>query len=73
MKATMARLAMKATIPLDKTKYSRMAMVYEGVNEKTTTDVLALAERRLRMRSRGLLLLPASDANDCVAKSMFNN
>jgi S-adenosylhomocysteine hydrolase len=53
-----------------------MATLYEGMNKKTTLDVLALSEmpeRRLRTRGCGPLLLPASDASDYVEKSKFNN
>eukprot|EP00972_Heterocapsa_arctica_P109620 16137342-Heterocapsa_arctica.AAC.1 len=46
-----------------------MATVYEGLNAETTTGVLTLstlAERRMEMHGRGLLLFPASDVHDYV-------
>jgi|Transcript_14139 adenosylhomocysteinase len=60
---------LKDSIPLDKTKYSRMAKVCKGVSEETTTGVLALR----KMAAKGELLFPAINVNDCVTKSKFDN
>merc|ERR1711939_634149 len=57
------------SIPLDKTKWTRMAAACKGVSEETTTGVLRLKE----MASKGELLFPAINVNDCVTKSKFDN
>merc|ERR1739844_515509 len=60
---------LKDSIPLDKTKYSRMAAKCKGVSEETTTGVHRLKE----MANKGTLLFPAINVNDCVTKSKFDN
>merc|ERR1712086_233076 len=60
---------LKASIPVDKTKYSRMAAKCHGVSEETTTGVHRLKE----MATKGELLFPAINVNDCVTKSKFDN
>merc|ERR1719395_28115 len=57
------------SIPLDATKYSRMAKACHGVSEETTTGVHRLKE----MAAKGELLFPAINVNDCVTKSKFDN
>merc|ERR1712048_1077303 len=57
------------SIQVDKTKYTRMAAACKGVSEETTTGVLRLKE----MASKGELLFPAINVNDCVTKSKFDN
>jgi len=60
---------LKDSIPLDKTKYTRMAAKCKGVSEETTTGVHRLKE----MANKGELLFPAINVNDCVTKSKFDN
>jgi len=60
---------LKASIPQDATKYSRMAAKCKGVSEETTTGVHRLRE----MAGKGELLFPAINVNDCVTKSKFDN
>merc|ERR1711957_769762 len=60
---------LRDSIPLDKTKYSRMAAACKGVSEETTTGVHRLKE----MAKKGELLFPAINVNDCVTKSKFDN
>merc|ERR1712230_133666 len=60
---------LKDSIQADKTKYTRMAAACKGVSEETTTGVLRLKE----MASKGELLFPAINVNDCVTKSKFDN
>merc|ERR1712176_1023896 len=60
---------LKDSIPLDKTKYTRMAAKCHGVSEETTTGVHRLKE----MAAKGELLFPAINVNDCVTKSKFDN
>merc|ERR1739844_217689 len=60
---------LKDSIPLDKTKYSRMAAKCKGVSEETTTGVHRLKE----MADKGTLLFPAINVNDCVTKSKFDS
>merc|ERR1719201_1104467 len=60
---------LKDSTPADKTKYTRMAKKCKGVSEETTTGVLRLKE----MASKGELLFPAINVNDCVTKSKFDN
>merc|ERR1712060_975122 len=57
------------SIPVDKTKYTRMAAACHGVSEETTTGVHRLKE----MAAKGTLLVPAINVNDCVTKSKFDN
>merc|ERR1712066_514823 len=59
----------KDSIPLDATKWSRMAKTCRGVSEETTTGVHRLRE----MAVKGELLFPAINVNDCVTKSKFDN
>merc|ERR1719323_207139 len=60
---------LKESIPMDKTKYTRMAAVCKGVSEETTTGVHRLKE----MANKRELLFPAINVNDCVTKSKFDN
>merc|ERR1711870_173071 len=60
---------LKDSIPVDKTKYTRMAAFCKGVSEETTTGVHRLKE----MAAKGELLFPAINVNDCVTKSKFDN
>merc|ERR1712134_2747 len=60
---------LKDSIQADKTKYTRMAKKCKGVSEETTTGVHRLKE----MASKGELLFPAINVNDCVTKSKFDN
>merc|ERR1712182_86102 len=60
---------LKDSIPVDKTKYTRMAAKCKGVSEETTTGVHRLKE----MAAKGTLLIPAINVNDCVTKSKFDN
>jgi len=57
------------SIPVDKTKWTRMARKCKGVSEETTTGVHRLKE----MAAKGELLFPAINVNDCVTKSKFDN
>merc|ERR1712170_340368 len=57
------------SIQVDKTKWSRMAAFCKGVSEETTTGVHRLKE----MATKGELLVPAINGNDCVTKSKFDN
>jgi len=60
---------LRDSIPLDKTKYTRMAAKCKGVSEETTTGVHRLKE----MAAKDQLLFPAINVNDCVTKSKFDN
>merc|ERR1712242_329274 len=60
---------LKESIPVDKTKYTKMAAICKGVSEETTTGVHRLKE----MAAKGELLFPAINVNDCVTKSKFDN
>merc|ERR1712216_1087278 len=60
---------LKDSIQKDKTKDTRMAAACKGVSEETTTGVHRLKE----MASKGELLFPAINVNDCVTKSKFDN
>merc|ERR1712125_223482 len=60
---------LKDSIQADKTKYTRMAACCKGVSEETTTGVHRLKE----MATKGELLFPTWDVNDCVTKSKFDN
>merc|ERR1740130_1284235 len=59
----------KDSIPVNPTKWSKMALVCKGVSEETTTGVHRLKE----MADKGELLFPAINVNDCVTKSKFDN
>ena len=60
---------LKNSIPADNTKCTRMAKVCHGVSEETTMGVNRLKE----MAAKGELLFPATNVNDCVTKSKFDN
>merc|ERR1712093_132175 len=60
---------LKDSIPLDKTKWTRMCAKCKGVSEETTTGVHRLKE----MAAKGELLFPVINVNDCVTKSKFDN
>merc|ERR1712057_77779 len=60
---------LKDSIPKDKTKYTRMAAKCKGVSEETATGVHRLKD----MATKGELLFPAINVNDCVTKSKFDN
>merc|ERR1712038_920441 len=60
---------LKDSITVDPTKWSRMAKVVRGVSEETTTGVHRLRE----MATKGELLFPAINVNDCVTKSKSDN
>merc|ERR1711998_802108 len=57
------------SIPVDKTKWTRMAAKCKGVSEETTTGV----HRLIQMAGKDELLFPAINVNDCVTKSKFDN
>merc|ERR1712178_519375 len=59
----------KDSIGVDPKKWTKMAAVVKGVSEETTTGVHRLKE----MASKGELLFPAINVNDCVTKSKFDN
>merc|ERR1712182_41204 len=60
---------LRDSIPVDKTKYTRMAKACHGVSEETWAGVHRLRE----MAAKGELLFPAINVNDCVTKSKFDN
>merc|ERR1711981_1260740 len=60
---------LRDSIPADPTKWTRMSKKLKGVSEETTTGVHRLKE----MASKGELLFPAINVNDCVTKSKFDN
>merc|ERR1719321_1083425 len=57
------------SLKVDPRKWTRMAAACKGVSEETTTGVHRLKE----MASKGELLFPAINVNDCVTKSKFDN
>merc|ERR1711987_35864 len=59
----------KDSLSVDAKKWTKMAANCHGVSEETTTGVLRLKE----MASKGELLFPAINVNDCVTKSKFDN
>merc|ERR1712164_80552 len=59
----------KDSIGVDPKKWTKMAAVVKGVSEETTTGVHRLKE----MATKGELLFPAINVNDCVTKSKFDN
>jgi adenosylhomocysteinase len=61
--------AIKATLKVDPTWYSRRLKNIMGVTEETTTGVLRLNE----MSVKGTLKLRAINVNDSVTKSKFDN
>merc|ERR1712195_440181 len=60
---------LKDSIPVDKTRFNKYAGYMKGVSEETTTGVHRLKE----MATKGELLFPAINVNDCVTKSKFDN
>merc|ERR1711904_312655 len=60
---------LKDSIPLDRTKWTKYAERMVGVSEETTTGVHRLKE----MATKGELLFPGINVNDCVTKSKFDN
>merc|ERR1712070_371060 len=60
---------LRDSIQLDPKKWTNMAANWKGVSEETTTGVHRLKE----MASKGTLLVPAINMNDCVTKSKFDN
>jgi adenosylhomocysteinase len=60
---------LKASVQKDAQKWTKMSKVVRGVSEETTTGVHRLKE----MASKGELLFPAINVNDCVTKSKFDN
>ena len=61
--------SIKAKLAVDPTWYARKAKDIIGVTEETTTGVLRLNE----MSAKGTLLFRASNVNDSVTKSKFDN
>jgi adenosylhomocysteinase len=61
--------AIKATLAVDSTWYSRRLADVQGVTEETTTGV----QRLYRMSEAGELPFPAINVNDSVTKSKFDN
>ena len=61
--------AIKATLAVDPTWYSRKGAHISGVTEDTTTGVLRLNE----MAAKGTLMFRAINVNDSVTKSKFDN
>merc|ERR1719301_117009 len=59
----------KNSIQKDPKKWSNIAAQIRGVSEETTTGVHRLKE----MATKGELLFPAINVNDCVTKSKFDN
>ena len=57
------------SIQADKSKWSRMAAICEGVSEETTLACTG----GMRWPQRGELLFPAVNVNDYVKKSKFDN
>merc|ERR1719443_53937 len=57
------------SIKVDPKKWTKMAANWKGVSEETTTGVHRLKE----MATKGELLFPAINVNDCVTKSKFDN
>merc|ERR1712060_740845 len=60
---------LRDSIPVDKTKFTKMVARMIGVSEETTTGV----HRLIAMADKGELLFPAINVNDCVTKSKFDN
>jgi adenosylhomocysteinase len=60
---------LRKTMREDPTKWTRMAAGIKGVTEETTTGV----HRLYQMFSKGELMFPAINVNDCVTKSKFDN
>jgi adenosylhomocysteinase len=60
---------LRRNLPLDNTKWQKMADSIQGVTEETTTGV----HRLYQMVEAGELLFPAMNVNDSVTKSKFDN
>ncbi|MEE8379018.1 MAG: adenosylhomocysteinase [Gammaproteobacteria bacterium] len=60
---------LRRNLPLDSTKWTKMAESIQGVTEETTTGV----HRLYQMVEAGELLFPAMNVNDSVTKSKFDN
>ena len=60
---------LQRTLKTDPQKWSRMGAAIKGVTEETTTGV----KRLYKMAADGELLFPASNVNDSVTKSKFDN
>lgn len=60
---------LRRNLPLDNTKWQKMAESIQGVTEETTTGV----HRLYQMVEKGELLFPAMNVNDSVTKSKFDN
>ncbi len=60
---------LRRNLPIDNTKWTKMAESIQGVTEETTTGV----HRLYQMVEAGELLFPAMNVNDSVTKSKFDN
>jgi len=60
---------LRRNLPLDNTKWQKIAESILGVTEETTTGV----HRLYQMVEKGELLFPAMNVNDSVTKSKFDN
>ncbi len=60
---------LRRNLPLENTKWTKMAESIQGVTEETTTGV----HRLYQMVDAGELLFPAMNVNDSVTKSKFDN
>jgi len=60
---------LRRNLPVDNTKWQKMAESIQGVTEETTTGV----HRLYQMVKAGELLFPAMNVNDSVTKSKFDN
>lgn len=60
---------LRRNLPLDNSKWQKMAESIQGVTEETTTGV----HRLYHMVEKGELLFPAMNVNDSVTKSKFDN
>ncbi|MCF6255883.1 MAG: adenosylhomocysteinase [Gammaproteobacteria bacterium] len=60
---------LRRNLPIDNTKWQKMAESIQGVTEETTTGV----HRLYQMVEAGELLFPAMNVNDSVTKSKFDN
>src|SRR5437867_59514 len=59
----------RASMAMDKARYRRLVSTIRGVSEETTTGV----HRLYHMMEAGTLPFPASNVNDSVTKSKFDN
>ncbi|HHI93655.1 MAG TPA: adenosylhomocysteinase [Gammaproteobacteria bacterium] len=60
---------LRRNLPVDNTKWQKIAESIQGVTEETTTGV----HRLYQMVEAGELLFPAMNVNDSVTKSKFDN